>query len=117
MNRAHELRSPKTPARGVDQVLGSVNYTLTANSTTATAALTLLDADQGIEQVLIGTGVASALDIRGKGALNVNAGAGLTTGTLSFDADGNGKTGAVAFAQLPTSLASLVTSGDFLIIA
>jgi Ca2+-binding RTX toxin-like protein len=40
-----------------------------------------------------------------------------TTGLLSFDADGNGKTGAVAFAQLPSAIASLVTSGDFLIIA
>ena len=194
-------------------------------SAAAADTLTLLAGDIGIEQVLIGTGVATAPDIRGKGALNVNAaavlnplllsgndgnnalvgtafadrlqgrlgndaltggagadsflfdtalngtsnldqitdfqpgvdkihlksslfrgtgaigsplaatafraGAGLsagllatdrillntTTGLLSFDADGNGKTGAVAFAQLPTILASLVTSGDFLIIA
>ena len=40
-----------------------------------------------------------------------------TTGLLSFDADGNGKTGAVAFAQLPTAIASLVSASDFLIIA
>ena len=194
-------------------------------SAAAADTLTLLAGDIGIEQVLIGTGVATAPDIRGKGALNVNAaavlnplllsgndgnnalvgtafadrlqgrlgndaltggagadsflfdtalngtsnldrildfqpgvdkihlksslfrgtgatgsplaatafraGAGLsagllatdrillntTTGTLSFDADGNGKTGAVAFAQLPSAIASLVSASDFLIIA
>jgi Ca2+-binding RTX toxin-like protein len=194
-------------------------------SAAASDTLTLLEADQGIEQVLIGTGVATAPDIRGKGALNVNAaavlnslllsgndgnnslvgtafadrlqgrlgndiltggagadsflfdtapngtsnldritdfqpgvdkihlkstlfrgggatgsplaapafraGAGLSagllatdrillntsTGLLSYDADGSGKTGAVGFAQLPASLASLVTAADFLIIA
>ena len=194
-------------------------------SAAASDTLTLLEADQGIEQVLIGTGVATAPDIRGKGALNVNAaavlnslllsgndgnnalvgtafadrlqgrlgndsltggagadsflfdtalngtsnldritdfqpgvdkihlkstlfrgtgatgsplaatafraGAGLSagllatdrillntsTGLLSYDADGSGKTGAVAFAQLPAGLASPVTAADFLIIA
>ena len=194
-------------------------------SAAAADTLTLLAGDIGIEQVLIGTGVATAPDIRGKGALNVNAaavlnplllsgndgnnalvgtafadrlqgrlgndaltggagadsflfdtalngtsnldrildfqpgvdkihlksslfrgtgatgsplaatafraGAGLsagllatdrillntTTGLLSFDADGNGKTGAVAFAQLPSAIASLVSASDFLIIA
>jgi Ca2+-binding RTX toxin-like protein len=202
---------------GIDEV----RFTSSAASDT----LILQAADQGIEQVLIGTGVATAPDVRGKGALNVNAaavlnpllvsgndgnnglvgtafadrlqgrlgndtltggagadvflfdtalnaasnvdqitdfqpgvdkihlkstlfrgtgavgaslaatafraGAGLsagllatdrillntTTGMLSFDADGNGKTGAVAFAKLPSAIASLVSASDFLIIA
>ena len=56
-------------------------------------------------------GAISGLDANDRIILNT------TTGLLSYDGDGSGKRGSIAFAQLPVGIAGLVTAADFQIVA
>jgi len=56
-------------------------------------------------------GAISGLDTNDRIILNT------TTGLLSFDGDGSGKRGSIAFAELPVGIAGLVTAADFQIVA
>ena len=56
-------------------------------------------------------GASAGLDANDRIILNT------TTGLLSYDGDGSGKRGSIAFAQLPVGIAGLVTAADFQIVA
>ena len=56
-------------------------------------------------------GAISGLDANDRIILNT------TTGLLSYDGDGSGKRGSIAFAQLPVGIAPMVTAADFQIVA
>ena len=79
-----------TGLTGIDTVLFS--------STAASGTLTLQAGDTGIEQVMIGTGSAAALVVRGREALNVNAAA-VGNALLLSGNDGNNLLVGTAFAD------------------